>query len=91
MTSASTSLTVYLKAERRFYEGTATKIDEVVLALWDEVKEQKKIILELSLKISLLETRNIEQIIITPTYSKLMTKLGASHAVGSVVAARQQQ
>ena len=55
MKTANTALDIYNSAEARFNLGKATKVDEVVLALWDQAKEQAQTIREMAVKISLLE------------------------------------
>lgn len=60
MNASDQALTVYLEAEERFKAGKETTEDEVVLALWDETKEQAKMIREQALKISYLEMNQKE-------------------------------
>ena len=46
-----------LKAEERFNKGTPTKVDEVLLALWEETKDQARIIREMATKLDMMSTK----------------------------------
>lgn len=48
MNAGNQALAVYTKAEARWDAGKPTKADEVLLALWDETKEQAKTIREMA-------------------------------------------
>ena len=51
----SVTAMVRAKAQARFDNRSATKQDEVMMALFDEVSEQRERICALSLKVSMLE------------------------------------
>ena len=60
MKSKKVSITATIRAEveDRFNNCTATKYDEVMLALFNENLEQRQTILALSLKLSMCENTN---------------------------------
>ncbi|CAM3480652.1 hypothetical protein [Polaromonas hydrogenivorans] len=56
MKTDNPTLTTYLKAEGRYNNGKASTVDMVVMALFEEVKEQAANMRAQALKISYLET-----------------------------------
>jgi uncharacterized hydantoinase/oxoprolinase family protein len=77
MRAAEQALAVYNKAAARFDNGTATKVDEVLLALWDETKEQAQRLREMAAKIAMLESKDIlvATVSATASYAALVQRL----------------
>jgi acyl-CoA reductase-like NAD-dependent aldehyde dehydrogenase len=72
------ALAVYNKAEERFNKGTATKVDEVLLALWDETKEQAQRLREMTAKIAMLESKDSVTISASSEYASIMQRITAN-------------
>jgi hypothetical protein len=51
------ALSVYQKAYNRYNNGTSKIVDDVVVALWDEVQDMAETIREQNLRISMLEAK----------------------------------
>lgn len=77
MTAANQALSVVQAAEDRLNSGKFRLVDEVVVALWEDVIEKSAKIRELSLKISYLEMNEPEQVNQSAEYSALLSRLGA--------------
>ena len=75
MPERNQALFVHTKAEQRFNNGTATKVDEVVLALWDENKELSEKIRQLVLKISMLEMKNGATVKASTEYAAILQRM----------------
>jgi uncharacterized hydantoinase/oxoprolinase family protein len=73
--AADTALSVFTKAEHRFNSGSATKVDEVLLALWEETKEQAQKIRELTMKIAMLETEKSVTVRASVEYADLVQRI----------------
>jgi len=68
------ALTAYHKAQARFEKSTETKADLVLLALWDETKNQAERIREMALKISVLEMQ-VGATVESPEYAAAMRQM----------------
>ncbi|MDO8774303.1 MAG: hypothetical protein Q7K57_37440 [Burkholderiaceae bacterium] len=76
-TPATQALNVYLDAYDCFNNGTSTLVDDVIVALWDEVHDQAQIIREQALKISLLEMKEAQPPLPAGEYAALLGRLGS--------------
>ena len=70
----ATTLSVYNKADNRFKAGTATKADEVLLALWDELKAKALIVRGQAAEIDMLKMREAGSNCITPELGVVMSR-----------------
>jgi C4-type Zn-finger protein len=73
--AADTAMAVFTKAEQRFNSGSATKVDEVLLALWEETKEQAQKIRELTMKIAMLETEKSVTVVASSEYALMVQRM----------------
>lgn len=75
--TTSQALNVFQDAEERLNLRCASRVDEVVVALWEAHQDHSKTIREMALKIAMLEMKEAQPPLPAGEYAKLLGRLGS--------------
>ena len=85
MEKGNKALAVYSKAIARFNAGKETVVDEVLLAMFDELKEKSQTVRGMALRISILEAQaGAGAQDLEPEYEALLRRMCLPAKVGTV-------